>query len=476
MKKILIIMCILTLALTTRLLYLDQRTMDHDESVHAWISLKQVLEHPTYIYDPAFHGPFLYFAISLSFILFGDGDLQARLPVAFFCILGVFFALRFEKWIGKSAYILALFLLFSPSILYYSRYARDDVIVISSFLAVIYFYLRYKETQKAYYAILASLFLAIIFTSKENWVQYFGVLFLAVFADAIVRKNYRFNFKVLVPAIVVFAFFSSFLYSSAFAHAIHGKNWLEVMLDEGWVRNFMDRSLPYWFAQGVESPHSKQLHYYFDILFRYEFLPLSLAIASVAVVLRKRMRNLNFLELTAICWVIFSFVFYNAMAYKTSWLVIHLATPLAFFGAIFVGEEIFRRKEPRIVYAVGLIATTLIAFHVAYLDFNNVLNQPLIYVQTQWGAVEMAERIRELLRNGYDVAVFAVDGHYWPLPWILRNEAEQYAGKLTFTNSCPQNYDYVFAVYRDYGCLEGYEIVRKYELRKYWEFYELKRL
>ncbi|MCS7130977.1 MAG: hypothetical protein NZ872_06115 [Archaeoglobaceae archaeon] len=164
------------------------------------------------------------------------------------------------------------------------------------------------------------------------------------------------------------------------------------------------------------------------------------------------------------------------MSYKTSWLVVHLATPLAFLSSFFAGKEVFENKNFKLTYLIGLSATIIVSLHVTYFDFNNVVDQPLIYVQTQWGALEMADRIKELLGEGNKVAVFAVDGHYWPLPWMLRHEAEKYPNSLLFTNSCPQGYDYVFVVYRDHGCLQGYEIVGKYELRKWWEFYEMKKL
>ncbi|MEM3138736.1 MAG: TIGR03663 family protein [Archaeoglobaceae archaeon] len=475
MKKIVLVAVLLVLALVTRMSFLDLRPMDHDESVHAWFAYRQVIESPSYKYDPAFHGPFLYFAISLSFLAFGDSDFSARLPVALFSILGVFFALRFERYIGKSAYLFALFLLISPSILYYSRYARDDIIGISSFIAVIYLYLRYRETQKDYYAIATALFLAVIFTAKENWVQYFGVFFLALIIDRIRKKDFKLYLKPLLPSAVVFILFSSFLYSSAFAYAIHGEDWIEVMFSTDWIQRFIDRSLPYWLSQGVSSPHDKPIYYFFNILLRYEFLPLAMALASIPAIGRK-IKNLGLMETFVICWVLIAFIFYNAMSYKTSWLVVHLATPLAFLGAIFVGKDVFEKREFRVVYLLGLTATLIISFHVTYVDFNNVVDQPLIYVQTQWGAVEMADRIRGLLQEGNRVAVFAIDGHYWPLPWILRHEVDQYSSNLLFTASCPQGYDYVFVVYRDYGCLEGYEIVGKYELRKWWEFYEMRKL
>lgn len=460
MKKVAIALIILAIA--TRFAFLDARPMDHDESVHAWISLKNVVESPTYTYDPAFHGPFLYFVISLSFIAFGDSDFTSRLPVAVFSILGVFFALRFKKWFGKSAYFLALFMLFSPSILYYSRYARDDVIVVSSFIAFLYFYYKYREEKSLTNALIATLFLAIIFTAKENWVQYFAVFFTAILVDRIQRRDFRVDAKIL-PCVALFLFVSAFLYSSAFAYAIHGEG-IEVMFSREWIDRFVERSLPYWLSQGMSSPHEKPIYYFANILLRYEFLPIAIAIASIPT-----KRSFEFKEMFAIVWVVIAFVFYHAMVYKTSWLVVHLATPIAFFAMVFMRKDFFEKKETKIAFAIGFIATLLISIHITYFDYNNV-SQPLIYVQTQNDAVKMAERIKELVNKNYSVAVFAVDGHYWPLPWMLREE------KVVFTTLCPQGYDYVFAVYRDYNCLSGYEIVGKYELRKFWEFYELRKL
>lgn len=461
MKKLAI--AIIILAIVTRFAFLDVRPMDHDESVHAWIALKNVVERPTYVYDPAFHGPFVYFVISLSFIAFGDSDFASRLPIAIFSILGVFFALKFERWFGKSAYFFALFMLFSPSILYYSRYARDDVIVVSSFIAFLYFYFKYREERSLTSTLLATFFFAVIFTAKENWVQYFAVFFLAIIIDRVRRRDFRIDAKIL-PCIVLFLFFSAFLYSSAFAYAIHGKG-VEVMFSREWIDRFVEKSLPYWLSQGVSSPHEKPIYYFANILLRYEFLPIAIAIASIP-----RKKSFEFKETLAILWVVIAFIFYHAMVYKTSWLVVHLATPIAFFAMVFMRRDFFEKKETKIAFTIGFIATLFVSIHVTYFDYNDVTNQPLIYVQTQNGAVEMAEKIREILKQNHSVAVFAVDGHYWPLPWMLRGE------KVVFTTQCPQGYDYVFAVYRDYNCLSGYEIVGKYELRKFWEFYELRKL
>ena len=87
-----IVALIIIAAIITRFVWLDVRPMDHDESVHAWIALKSVLEFHNYKYDPAFHGPFLYFSSALIFKLLGDSDFTARLTTAIFSLIGIIIA------------------------------------------------------------------------------------------------------------------------------------------------------------------------------------------------------------------------------------------------------------------------------------------------------------------------------------------------------------------------------------------------
>jgi uncharacterized protein (TIGR03663 family) len=121
---------------------LDVKAMHHDESIHAWMSYKFFNgigpftcagggQSDTYCYDPVYHGPSLYVLTLLSYFLFGVGDAQARLPMALAGIGLVPMAWTLRSFIGrKSAFLAAVLMTLSPSILYYTRFARHDALVL----------------------------------------------------------------------------------------------------------------------------------------------------------------------------------------------------------------------------------------------------------------------------------------------------------------------------------------------------------
>ena len=137
---------------------LDYKAMHHDESIHAWMSYKFYSgtgsfpcadpdwtdstpppESATYCYNPVYHGPTLYMLTLLAYLLFGAGDAQARLPMAVAGIALVPMAWMLRSFIGRrGALIAATLLTISPSILYYTRFARHDALVLlwSMFLVV----------------------------------------------------------------------------------------------------------------------------------------------------------------------------------------------------------------------------------------------------------------------------------------------------------------------------------------------------
>jgi uncharacterized protein (TIGR03663 family) len=116
--------------------------MAHDESIHAWTSWRFFvgrggftcaggLTAQTYCYDPVYHGPTLYFLTAAGYFLFGVSDTTARLPqtLAGIALIPAVYLLR--PLIGKrAAFIAAVLVTLSPSMLYFSRYARHDALML----------------------------------------------------------------------------------------------------------------------------------------------------------------------------------------------------------------------------------------------------------------------------------------------------------------------------------------------------------
>lgn len=156
-------------ALLFRWISLDVRPMHHDESLHAMYG-KYFYDFPTqqfYKYDPMLHGPFLYTMVFLAYTSFGVTDWVARFPAALLGSLFVIAPLLFRRYFSPTALLLlTIGIGFSPSLIYWSRFLREDVFVMFGLLLSVYG-IAVADRRQA--ALIFFLGLAIQTCSKENW-------------------------------------------------------------------------------------------------------------------------------------------------------------------------------------------------------------------------------------------------------------------------------------------------------------------
>src|SRR5712692_1264218 len=107
-------------ALATHFYRLGDRPLHHDESIHAFQSYT-LAKDGNWRYDPAYHGPFLYYANALVYKLLGGYKLLGvnnttiRILPALFGLILIAFAWPLSRWIGKGgAVAYALLILLSP--------------------------------------------------------------------------------------------------------------------------------------------------------------------------------------------------------------------------------------------------------------------------------------------------------------------------------------------------------------------------
>src|SRR5713101_1742685 len=116
-------------AAVTRFYRLGDRPLHHDESIHAFQSYS-LAKDGNWRYDPAYHGPFLYYANALVYKIVGlpnVGNATARFLPAVFGILLIGLAWPLSRWIGKPAAVAyAVLVLISPHMTYFSRFIRED--------------------------------------------------------------------------------------------------------------------------------------------------------------------------------------------------------------------------------------------------------------------------------------------------------------------------------------------------------------
>jgi predicted membrane-bound mannosyltransferase/streptogramin lyase len=166
------------IAFGMRLWGLGDRAIHHDEALHM-IYAHQIFEARTqvsadgistiYEHVPFMHGPFKYFATAAMFRLFGDNDTTGRLVYALSgsILVGLPYFLR--AYIGRyGAIIAALLLAFSPTLLYFSRFNRDDLLITTYTLGMVIVMWRYLKEEKQFLLYFVPALLTLGFMTMES--------------------------------------------------------------------------------------------------------------------------------------------------------------------------------------------------------------------------------------------------------------------------------------------------------------------
>jgi uncharacterized protein (TIGR03663 family) len=180
-REVVALASIMAVAAVLRFWDLDAKALHHDESLHA-IYTWYLYEGRGYTHDPLMHGPFLFQAGALVFMLFGDTDYSTRILPALFgtVLVGMPYLLR--KQIGMKAVLIAAVLLtISPTILYVSRFDRHDIYISVWMLAMTICIWRYLDERRPGYLYALAAVLALSFGTME--VTFIHAAILLVFLD-----------------------------------------------------------------------------------------------------------------------------------------------------------------------------------------------------------------------------------------------------------------------------------------------------
>jgi 4-amino-4-deoxy-L-arabinose transferase-like glycosyltransferase len=147
--------------------------LDDADTVHAEASREMLFNHDwvtlytdgaRYLQKP----PLLYWAVTISYELFGVGDWQTRLPLAF-CVFGlVAFTFIFgRRYLGREGgFYAALIMVTSLGVFVYTRFLISDVVVAMFLTLSLYFFLRAAENERpsrsACWGVAASIALSVL--------------------------------------------------------------------------------------------------------------------------------------------------------------------------------------------------------------------------------------------------------------------------------------------------------------------------
>jgi uncharacterized protein (TIGR03663 family) len=461
-------------ALATRFWALGERPLHHDESIHAYQSYT-LSKAGDWRYDPAYHGPFLYYANALVYKVLGDTNFTARLLPAIFGLILIAAAWPLSRWIGKgAAATYALFILLSPHFTYFSRFIREDLYSAVFTLATILCFQMALETDRAGWLYGSATFFALAGITKET-AYMTGVLFVAFGLWSLLERAFleRPRLPALARAISATARWVSrrilpilgagllFLTIWALGYTSFGKypsDWLAI-----------PKAVRYWMGQHAIARISGPWWYYFPQLAYYAT---AVVLAAFFAFRRQEERRSAFLRFV-LFWALASLAIYSWAREKVPWLTVHPLLPITILAAV-GAASLWRdraRTLPRIALtAIGLLLVVnttgmyLANFRYAAHDKERVPNhaETLAYVQTTWDLVRALEAV-ELAKNraGAGPPLVTVAGEAtWPLTWYLRNTQTSWVGRIEQAST-----PVIVADWDPEGSLEK-QLAERYEARR----------
>lgn len=223
MKRFAILLAvILLISAALRFYELDLRPNHHDESVHSYFSYLLYSRGHYEGYNPAWHGPLQYYMTSLMYRLIGDSDLSGRVIPAILGILTCLLPAFLRRQLGDYGALAASFMLcISPSLLYYSRFFREDMYIVFFSLAMVVCAIKYLESGRRIYLYLIALLIPFSLAAKENA---YIILFIFTFSSIMLflRTRYRVSIKPVDLVACTFISFVTFyiLYSYFLAYPL----------------------------------------------------------------------------------------------------------------------------------------------------------------------------------------------------------------------------------------------------------------
>lgn len=166
--EVFIAIALILLALFTRFYDLESRVMSHDESEHTYFSWF-LAEHGSYQHTPITHGPLQFHILAITYQIFGDTDASSRFPAAAAGVLAIGLILLLRRWLGGTGTLVAMLLMIiSPYMLFYTRYVRNEALILPVTILMFLGVIRYYETRKDIWLYVLAGSLTLHFLIKET--------------------------------------------------------------------------------------------------------------------------------------------------------------------------------------------------------------------------------------------------------------------------------------------------------------------
>lgn len=449
--------CILAASAILRLVLLDLKPLHHDEGVNGMF-LATLFRGGFYHYDPAnYHGPTLYYfawiTTTINSFFYGRDGLSTfaiRLVTVSFGIGIVWLILCLRRQLGDFGTLAAAALAaVSPGMVYFSRYFIHEILFVFFTLAIVVAVLRFRETGRPRYLMLASLSAAVMGATKETWVLTFGVWLIAIPCTIVwlrLRKTQtparpRNKSIAAPPAGIPSSGWSGWqLYGTA--GLLFVAVW--VLFYSSFFTNFPKgvgdsvAAFRYWFATGQSSPHAYGPFKYLKWLWTEEAPVLILgALGAIVAVFRATNRFAVFTGF----WAVGILCAYSLVSYKTPWCSLNMILPLAMVAGYGL-DQLYQRIRPLALVAVtaaaGISLYQAVVLNFYDYDDNNERKHPYVYAHTVRDFLSLINEIDSIAAGypaGKDIGIVIMSPEHWPLPWYLRSYTRTgYWGKIIDTS------------------------------------------
>jgi len=505
-----IFLLILILTIFLRFWTLDLKLLHHDEAIHSWFSY-ELLTKGTWMYDPSYHGPFLYYATAGMFSFFGDSDLVARLLPALFgtLLIPLVYCIYRIGYINKNQTLLAsLFIALSPNMVYFSRFLRHDIFMLFFTFLLLVALLYYFERGQVRFVLIAAVAMAGALSCKEEM-----PVIILIFASFFIFSIWRGKFTLplswkrdLIFGLILVTAIMGVLYTGFGSHpeTLAGQNFQITaqgvhfeMNTTGWYK-----AVDHWTGMHKQQRLGGPFYFYIPFYLMYELPIFILAIigtlqfilTGVDLTLAfRRLKNIiltrklslttgNLAEISlhqlqnprqgysksdeffrlCIWWMILTMAFYAYVGEKVPWLLIPQLLPMCFVAA-------YKLNWQKIAFAlVGCIFLVAMTWHVAFIPVD--INEPIVQVQN---SEEMRE-VMQLIDASNNVVVASKD--YWPLPWYYRGDRWnkiKFYGNRADESSLKEKNPGVIILHdgESYPVIEGYD-KKTYKLCYWFSFYD----
>jgi uncharacterized protein (TIGR03663 family) len=421
---------LVAVALALRLIALGDRVFHHDESQDAYFSWL-FFRTGDYEYQPILHGPLRFYLTSLAYLAGGPSDFTARLAPALMGTAIVVLPVLLRDQLGRvGALTTAAFLAFTPSYLYFSRFAREDIYIACITLALLVVVFRFLERPRRHQPALIGGLLAASFATKETtFITVFvaGTFFIvhtlrearaagSLREAPIARTVASVGWEAWAWGLAAFAGVFTLLFTTFLTHPA------------GLWAGIYD-GLAYWLGQQPVGRGGEPWFYYLVVLFAEEWPSLLLGGIGMVVALRRPTLLRAFLV-----WAFgLSLAVYSWASEKFAWLVLHPLLPLILLAGI--GLQAMWASRDRLGGRIGLGVAIVGALYMGWTSFQanarHSADPRELLVSTQSSA-EVKRVAQEVLRldrrtpGRLSIAIDGDEGATFPWAWYFRDEAAGY--------------------------------------------------